>query len=140
MGAGGGGQSLNSAPVRNDRPSPHPAAHFIRVDPPPPGEGETELLPFFPREKCLARKSASTSTRAGRGPPGGVTRCTEPSVCFQPFRITSTSPDAIASPTIKSGRSAMPSPAISAGNNASPLLTRSGPAGRTLASPPAELV
>src|SRR5450432_1088029 len=94
----------------------------------------------FPFAKCLVRKSASTSTRAGRGPPGGVTRCTAPSACFQPFRITSTSPDATASPTIKSGRSAMPSPASNAGISASPLLTRSGPAGRTLTSSPAALV
>src|SRR6266853_85318 len=94
----------------------------------------------FPFAKCLVRKSPSTSTRAGRGPPGGVTRCTAPSACFQPFRITSTSPDATASPTIKSGRSAMPSPASNAGISASPLLTRSGPAGRTLACSPAALV
>src|SRR5712675_477844 len=40
---------------------------------------------LFSFAKCLVRKSASTSTRAGRGPPGGVTRCTAPSACFQPF-------------------------------------------------------
>ena len=28
---------------------------------------------------CFIKNSASTSTRAGRGPPGGVTRCTAPS-------------------------------------------------------------
>jgi hypothetical protein len=30
-------------PFRTPRLSPHPAAHFIRVDPPPPGEGEEKL-------------------------------------------------------------------------------------------------
>jgi len=40
----------------------------------------------------------------------------------------------------ESGRSAMPNPASSAGIRASPLLTRSGPAGRTLACSPAALV
>src|SRR4029079_1880930 len=87
------------------------------------------LLPFA---NLFARNSASTSTRAGRGPPGGVTRCTAPSGCFQSFRITSTAPEAMASPTMKSGRSAMPSPAVSSGMTASPLLTRNWLAGRTL--------
>src|SRR5258708_35841699 len=32
---GVGGRSLNSGAARKDRPSPHPAAHFIRVDPAP---------------------------------------------------------------------------------------------------------
>jgi hypothetical protein len=27
-----------------DRPSPHPAAHFMSGDPPPPGEGEGERV------------------------------------------------------------------------------------------------
>ncbi len=35
----GGLRSLNSGAVRKERLSPHPAVHFIRVDPPPPGEG-----------------------------------------------------------------------------------------------------
>src|SRR6201999_1725776 len=94
----------------------------------------------FPLAKCFNRNSASTSTRAGRGPPGGVTQCSAPSGCFQPFRITSTAPDAIASPTMNSGRSAIPSPAISAGMTASPLLARNAPPGRTLACSPAALV
>jgi len=49
-------------------------------------------------------------------------------------------PDAIASPMMKSGKSAMPRPATTDGNSASPLLTLSCPAGRTLASSPAALV
>ena len=48
--------------------------------------------------------------------------------------------DAIASPTMNSGRSAMPSPASSAGMIASPLLPRSCPVGRTRTSSPAALV
>src|SRR6202171_4628459 len=31
---------VSTRTVRNERPSPHPAAHCIRVDPPPPGGGE----------------------------------------------------------------------------------------------------
>src|SRR5258708_6164184 len=37
--AGVGGRSLNSGAVRKGGRSPNPAVHFIRVDPPPPGEG-----------------------------------------------------------------------------------------------------
>src|SRR5579862_7385628 len=36
----GWGDSLSTGTVQGDRPSPHPAAPFSRVDPPPPGEGE----------------------------------------------------------------------------------------------------
>src|SRR5260370_24423597 len=93
----------------------------------------------FPFAKCLVRKSPSTSTRAGRGPPGGVTRCTAPSACFQPFRITSTSPHATASPTMKSGRSPMPSPPSNAGISAPPSLPPHAPPRPTLPRPPPPL-
>ena len=36
----GVGWSLNSGTVRGERQSPHPAARYTRVDPPPAGEGE----------------------------------------------------------------------------------------------------
>src|SRR5260370_17147177 len=39
MRAGGGCRSLHSGAFREESLPPPPAVHFIRVDPPPPGEG-----------------------------------------------------------------------------------------------------
>src|SRR5882757_4986036 len=39
----GWGDSLTPDTAHRERPSPHPAARFTRVDPPPPGEGEEKL-------------------------------------------------------------------------------------------------
>src|ERR1700733_15375565 len=39
----GWGDLSTRALFDEERPSPHPAAHFVRVDPPPPGEGKCHL-------------------------------------------------------------------------------------------------
>ena len=48
-----GGVISQLSTVRNERLSPHPAAHYIRVDPPPPAEGEEKKMtaPDLPTER-----------------------------------------------------------------------------------------
>src|SRR3981189_2044416 len=52
-----------SAPdtARKERLSPHPAARFTRVDPPPPGEGEIECAGLKQSIISLHRYGASSS-------------------------------------------------------------------------------
>ncbi|MEH2535713.1 hypothetical protein V1277_004989 [Bradyrhizobium sp. AZCC 1588] len=41
-----------------ERPSPHPAAHFMSVDPPPPGEGTlNNYCPDGVRRPCQASRT-----------------------------------------------------------------------------------
>src|SRR5215467_14570900 len=77
------------------------------------------------------KRSARTSTRLGRSPPGGVTQYTAPEGRDQSASSLSSRPASSASREMNSGRTPRPTPAISAGIMASPLLTRSGPDGRT---------
>jgi hypothetical protein len=80
-----------------------------------------------------ARNSPRTSTRFGRCPPGGVTQYTEPDGTDQSGSRLSRRPSASASRTMNSGKMPRPVPAMRAGIMASPLFTRSGPDGRTVA-------
>src|SRR5262245_49482891 len=98
-------------------------------------------LTAFSREKPSPRtflgpnlsnkRSARTSTRFGRSPPGGVTQYTAPEGRDQSASTLSSRPASSASREMNSGRMPRPTPAIRAGIMASPLLTRSGPDGRT---------
>ena len=88
------------------------------------------------RPRRTAKKSANTSIRLGLGPPGGVTQCTAPVGRDQLGSTISSSFALSASLTINSGSRPIPVPAMSDGNSASPLFTRSGPTGRTLAVSP----
>ena len=51
------------ATVGDERPSPHPAAPFSRVDPPPQGEGENGATPiqFQTATTVIARSNAKQS-------------------------------------------------------------------------------
>src|SRR6266436_6723466 len=63
----GWGDLSTRALFERERLSPHPAAHFIRVDPPPSGEGEHQL----PR-RCaslnLSTQAAKASVRSWEAP------------------------------------------------------------------------
>src|SRR6266436_8204927 len=94
------------------------------------------LVPHLWGASLSNRRSARTSTRFGRSPPGGVTQYTEPEGSDQSTSNLSRRPTSSASRKMNSGRMPRPTPAIKAGIMASPLLTRSGPDGRTLADFP----
>ena len=91
-------------------------------------------------ESLSWKKSPSTSTRLGRRPPGGVSQCTDPPLVLHSGNTISRRPSFRASLTINSGRIPRPTPAVSAGSKASPLLTRKGPCGRTVAVSPLALL
>src|SRR6478736_8100849 len=57
----GVGWCFSTGTVREERLSPHPAAHFIRVDPPPPGEGE------IPSPRNQEQRAAACRRRLRRG-------------------------------------------------------------------------
>ncbi len=58
----GWGDLSTRAPLGMERPSPHPAAPFSRVDPPPPGEGkEVFTSPRLRGEVGLRRRRAASS-------------------------------------------------------------------------------
>lgn len=115
--------ATNGAALRNRNPTfSEPAKRPARLCPGHTWPGVAQGA----ADRRRARNSITAATRAGRSPPGGVTKFSAIGGVDHSVITASSRPAARSSHTRNSDCTAKPTPASRAGRSASPLLARSG--------------